>query len=138
MPITTSTCPSHHVWTDASGHLGCGAWWPSTRSWLQLHWHQAQTDDWKKLPDNSITVKELWGAYWRGSVVTLHCDNIGTSNVVISGYSRVAQITHLLRYVYSSFGRCFQITLWAVHVPGQRSGRVYKWQSAGPRSGIPI
>ena len=64
---------SHHVWTDASGHFGCGAWWPVTGSWLQLQWLQAHTKEWEALREESILLKELlpvvlacsvWGPSW--------------------------------------------------------------------------
>ena len=119
---------SHQVWTDASGHFGCGAWWPSTGSWLQLQWRQAHRE-WEALREESITLKELlpivlacsvWGPSWRGSAVTFHCDNMGAVAVVNSGYSRVPQIMHLLRCLF--FIRAFfQISVWAVHVPGQQN-----------------
>jgi len=76
---------SHYVWTDASGHFGCGAWWPSTGSWLQLQWQQAHTKEWEALREESILLKELllvvlacsvWGLSWWNSAVTFHCDNM--------------------------------------------------------------
>lgn len=50
---------AHHVWTDASGHFGCGVWWPSMGSWLQLQWQQAHTREWETLRKEGITLKEL-------------------------------------------------------------------------------
>ncbi len=32
------TNPIVHIWTDASGHFGCGALDPGTKGWLQLQW----------------------------------------------------------------------------------------------------
>ena len=120
---------SHHVWTDASGHFGCGAWWPATGSWLQLQWLQAHTKEWEALREESILLKELlpvvlacsvWGPSWRGSAVTFHCDNMGAVAVINSGYSRVPQIMHLLRCLF--FVRAFfQVSVWAIHVPGQQN-----------------
>lgn len=119
----------HQVWTDASGHFGCGAWWPSTGRWLQLRWQLAHTREWEALCEESILLKELlpvvlacsvWGPSWQGSAVTFHCDNMGTVAVINSGYSRVPQIMHLLRCLF--FIRAFfQVSVWAVHVPGQQN-----------------
>ena len=120
---------SHQVWTDASGHFGCGAWWPAADSWLQLRWQQAYTKEWEALRNESITLKELlpvvlacsvWGPGWQGSTVTFHCDNMGAVAVINSGYSRIPQIMHLLRCLF--FIRAyFQISVRAVHIPGQRN-----------------
>ena len=52
--------PSHHVWTDASGQFGCGAVWPSfSHKWLQLQWCEGLTQQWLRLHNESITLKEL-------------------------------------------------------------------------------
>ena len=120
---------SHQVWTDASGHFGCGAWWPAADSWLQLRWQQAYTKEWEALHDESITLKELlpivlacsvWGPGWQGSTVIFYCDNTGAVAVINSGYSRIPQIMHLLRCLF--FIRAyFQISVRAVHIPGQHN-----------------
>ena len=44
MPGVVGVEPSVEVYTDASGGIGCGAWWASR--WLQLKW--------------SLGGKELW------------------------------------------------------------------------------
>lgn len=120
---------SIHIWTDASGHFGCGALDPVTQSWIQLQWPQAYARDWVKLKDESIALKELlpivlacaiWGVRWKGSAVTVHCDNLGVVQLVNSGYSRVPQIMHLLRCLF--FTRAyFELELWAVHIPGKEN-----------------
>ena len=57
---------------------------------------------------------------WRGPAVTFHCKNMGVIAVINSSYSRVPQIMHLLRCLF--FIRAFfQISVWAVHVPGQHN-----------------
>jgi len=57
---------------------------------------------------------------WRGPAVTFHCKNMGLIAVINSSYSRVPQIMHLLRCLF--FIRAFfQISVWAVHVPGQHN-----------------
>ncbi len=37
---------------------------------------------------------------WRGGVVTMHCDNTAAVAVVNSGYSKVPEIMHLLRFLF--------------------------------------
>ena len=120
---------SHQVWTDASGHCGCGAWWPAVDGWLQLRWQQAHTKEWEALRDESITLKELlpvvlacsvWGPGWQGSTVTFHCNNTGAVAAINSGYSRIPQIMHLLRCLFFIRAR-FQISVRAVHIPGQHN-----------------
>ena len=118
--------PSIHIWTDASGSFGCGAWEPLSKHWIKMEWPNEAGHRWLQLDDESITLKELlpiilacavWGKSLKNARVTVHCDNLGTVALVNSGYSKVPQMMHLLRCLF--FIRAhFQIQLWAVHVPG--------------------
>ena len=67
--------PDTHLYTDASGGIGCGAW--SGRFWFQYLWSES-------FAAHSIAVKELvpivmaclvWGTAWRHQKVLAHCDN---------------------------------------------------------------
>ena len=121
---------AHHVWTDASGHFGCGAVYPDSRSWLQLPWPHNPSQGAMRLQEESILIQELlpivlacavWGPDWQGSSVIVHCDNMGAVAVVNSGYSKVPQIMHLLRCLF--FIRAhFSLSVRAVHVPGVENG----------------
>ena len=91
-----------HIWTDASGSYGCGAWDPASGEWIQLQWSAVNRQD--EMAEESITAKELlpivlacavWGRRWVGQVVRVSCDNTGTVAVVNLGYSRSPQIMHL-------------------------------------------
>lgn len=85
---------SHHMWTDASGNWGCGAVCPATNQWLQLKWPERYPQEWVRVKDESITLKELlpvvlacavWGENWKKSAITVHCDNMGVVALVNSG-----------------------------------------------------
>ena len=118
--------PSHHIWTDASGHFGCGAVYPASQGWLQLPWPERSAQGARKLREESILLQELlpiilacavWGPGWVGSMVVVHCDNMGAVAVVNAGHSKVPQIMHLLRCLF--FIRAFfHLSVRAVHVPG--------------------
>ena len=115
-----------HIWTDASGSFGCGAWNPATGEWIQLEWptpHQSCSGGFE---EEGITTQELlpivlacavWGRGWMGQAVEVHCDNTGAVAVVNSGYSHTARIMHLLRCLFFIRAQ-FQVELWAVHIPG--------------------
>ena len=113
-----------HIWTDASGSYGCGAWDPASGEWIQLQWNAVNRQD--EMAEESITAKELlpivlacavWGRRWVGQVVRVSCDNTGTVAEVNLGYSRSPQIMHLLRCLF--FIRAhFQLEVWASHIPG--------------------
>ena len=111
---------NHHVFSDASGSFGCGAWWDGY--WFQLQW-----------PENcmlgSIAAKELlpmvvacaiWGRHWRNQRVLAHCDNEAAVQVVNSSYSSDPEMMQLLRSL-------FFITAWhgvsfrAIHLPGRNN-----------------
>ena len=88
--------PAHQVWTDASGHFGCGAVCPTSGAWLQLPWPQSPPRGALRLQEESILLQELipiilacaiWGPRWQGSLVVVHCDNMGAVSVVNAGYS---------------------------------------------------
>ena len=115
-----------HVWTDASGLFGCGAFVPSSQEWCQLQWPDSYPPEWVQLKDESIALKELlpivlacavWGRDWENQAVSVHCDNLGVVSLVNSGYSRVPQIMHLLRCLFFIRAR-FHLDVWAIHVPG--------------------
>ena len=76
--------PSFHLYSDASGSFGCGAYSPDLLTWFQLSWPQS----WSAA---SISAKELvpivvaaaiWGPHWSGSHVLFHCDNEAVVTVI--------------------------------------------------------
>jgi hypothetical protein len=118
-----------HVFTDASGGFGCGAFVLDTQMWFPLPWPKSYGEAGIHLGEESITLKELlpivmacavWGREWEQSRVICHCDNQGVVALVNSGYSRVPQIMHLLRCLFFVRAR-FQVSLYAVHIPGREN-----------------
>ena len=109
-----------HLYSDASGTFGCGAWWGD--KWFQLPWPQENGY-------SSIAQKELlpivlacilWGAAWRGALVTAHCDNMAVVEVVNSGYSKDGALAQLLRVLF--FARAqWEVEIKAVHIPGRQN-----------------
>ena len=109
--IPTDQAQATHVWMDASGVFGCGAFNPTSERWIQLEWPASFSDGVLNLGSESMTLKELfpivlactvWCQDFKRSTVVVHCDNEGAVAVVNSGYSRVLQIMHLLRCLFSS------------------------------------
>lgn len=87
-PLQAAPPPNHHLYTDASGSLGCGAW--SGHNWFQYLWLEAFTE-------RPIATKELlpivlacivWRVGWRNQCVLAHCDNQAVVDVINSGYSK--------------------------------------------------
>lgn len=109
--------PDIHLFSDASGSFGCGAWWG--QSWLQvawignmLEWSIAQKE---LLPIVMATM--LWGKIWKGRAILAHCDNQVVVEVVNSGYSKDPGMMQLIRCLF--FIRAFfDISLQVVHIPG--------------------
>ena len=92
--------PTCHVFSDASGIFGCGAWWGT--QWFQLPWPQNSGY-------TSIAQKELlpiviacivWGGSWKRHTVVAHCDNTAAVEVVNSGYSKDGIMMHLLQTLF--------------------------------------
>ena len=126
MPAPHTNLSVHHIWTDASGHFGCGAICPLTGSWLQFPWPHHGAEGNVNLKQESITLKELlsivfacavWGNQWQRSMIIAHCDNQSAVEIVNSGCSRIPAIMHLMRCLF--FIRAhFQISVRAEYVPG--------------------
>ena len=95
-----------------------------------------------RLQEESILLQELipiiltcaiWGPRWQGSLVVVHCNNMGAVSMVNAGYSKVPQIMHLLRCLF--FIRAFfHLSVWAVHVPGAQNG----WADAISRNHLTL
>ena len=109
--------PDVHLFSDASGSFGCGAWWG--QSWLQVAWTRSM-GEW------SIAQKELfpivlavilWGKVWKGRAILVHCDNQAAVEVMNSGYSRDTGMMQLIRCLFL-IRAFFGIELRAVHIPG--------------------
>lgn len=46
---------SIHIWADASGCFGCGAWEPLSKRWIQMEWPDEAGNRWLQLDEESIT-----------------------------------------------------------------------------------
>lgn len=110
--------PSIHVFSDASGSFGSGAFQVGG-SWCQLQWPDLQRG-------SSIAVLELvpvvvaaaiWGSQWQGQLVCFHSDNTAVVHDVNRGYSSDPHLIHLLRCL-SFFAAFFRFHCKAEHIPG--------------------
>lgn len=110
--------PAHHLFTDASGSWGCGAW--SLPLWFQVPW--------QGLPAlHSIALQELfpivlacavWGRLWQGTYVLCHSDNVAAVFQVNKLHARDPLAAHLLRCL-AFFQAAFDFRIRAVHISGQ-------------------
>ena len=57
MPGSTSIESTIEAYTDASGEVGCGAWW--SHYWIQLKWTQLKWSPRKQFGDLPIMQKEV-------------------------------------------------------------------------------
>lgn len=89
--------PAHHLFTDASGSWGCGAW--SYPFWFNLHWGGEN-------PLHSIALKELfpivlacaaWRCRWTGTYILCHSDNVAAVCQVNCLHAKYHLASHLLR-----------------------------------------
>ncbi len=94
--------PSTHIYSDASGTVGCGAI-DSTVGWFQLTWPgtcwmDANIATKELLP--IVVAAALWGASWRGSHVCFHCDNAAVVSVINKHSAKDKVMVHLLRCLF--------------------------------------
>ena len=110
----------HHLYSDASGSFGCGAW--CGRSWWQYPW-QTGLEQW------SIARKELlpiviacivWGRSWKGEVVVAHCDNQAVVEVINAGSCKDPGLMQLLRCLFFVSAH-WRVTIRAIHIPGHHN-----------------
>ena len=121
------SCANFSFASDAAGAIGCGAIW--SPYWFQFKWTESFGNRLLPLKEDSILFQELlpivfacavWGGMWQNSSVRVFCDNQGAVSVVNSGYSKIAQIMHLLRCLFFIRAR-FNFHLEAVHIPGAQN-----------------
>ena len=110
--------PSYHVYSDASGTFGCGAF-VERRGWFQIRW----PEDWREI---NIAAKELvpvvaaaalWGPGWSGMHIRFHSDNAAVVAILNTRTAKTPLLMHLLR-CFSFYCAHFGIHFSAAHVPG--------------------
>ena len=111
--------PSKHVYSDASGSFGCGAFCQHV-GWFQLIWPAL----WSEV---SIAAKEmvpivlaavLWGRHWAGQHICFHVDNLAVVAIIRRGTSKDPRLQHLMR-CFMFFAALFRFHTTASHVAGR-------------------
>ena len=108
--------PSSHVYSEASGSFGCGAF---CTKWLQLPWPN-------KYVDVGIAAKELvpimiaaavWGPAWSGHHVRFHCNNEAVVSVIQRRAARLPLLVQLLRCLFF-YASVYHFDFSSCHIPG--------------------
>lgn len=117
MPVGTRH-PDIHLYSDASGSFGCGAWW--NRVWLQASWsgHMLEWSIAQKELLPIVLAAMVWGREWSGQSVPAHCNNEAVVVVVNLGYSKDQGMMHMIRCLLFILA-FFDISLREEHIPGQ-------------------
>ena len=109
--------PDRHLYTDASGSWGCGAW--SLPAWLQVPWPTGHCL-------TSIALKELvpvvlavavWAEHWRGQFILCHSDNTAVVAQLNSLHARDPLACNMLRCL-AFLQALHDFRLRAVHIAG--------------------
>ena len=112
--------PNRHLFSDASGSWGCGAW--SLPHWFQFSWPHGHGL-------SSIALIELvpivlaaaaWGTTWRGLFVLCHSDNSAVVSQINSLHAQDPLACNILRCL-AFFQAHFDLWLRAVHVAGKEN-----------------
>ena len=110
--------PSVHVYSDASGLFGCGAF-DTQLGWFQFQWR----DEWT---DRSIATKEmvpvvvaaaLWGKSWEGRHVCFHSDNMTVVTILSKRSAKDQHLLALLRCLFF-LAAFYKFQYSAQHIPG--------------------
>ena len=110
--------PSVHIFSDASGSFGCGAFDPRGAR-FSVHWpqHWCEVDIAVKELVPVVIAAALWGTEWRGCHVLFHVDNMA----VVATVQRLDARDHLLGQwlrCLHFFSAHFGFTFTAAHIPG--------------------
>ena len=94
--------PAHEfqLFTDASGHLGYGAFWNG--HWFSMSWPPNllnKSIEWKELYA-IVTACRTWGQHWSGKRLLFHCDNEAVVEIWQSGRSRCPDLMDLVRSMF--------------------------------------
>ena len=106
-----------HLYTDASGNEGWGAYWSG--HWLQARWSSSQQImdiTWKELYAIVLAV-HTWGPSWKRQKILFHCDNKAVVDIWEKGSTRAPQTMALVRLLYFCAAH-YNINVCIVHVPG--------------------
>ena len=106
-----------HLYSDASGSFGCGAW--QNNRWFQFAWpadYAGQSIATKELVP-IVMACVLWGEAWRNQQIVAHCDNQAVVEVVNAGYCKDPALMQLLRCLFFVTAY-FELGMRAMHVPG--------------------
>ena len=116
--LLTPAEPSVHIYSDAAGKCGCGAFDPQ-HEWFNAVWppHWAQIDIAVKELTPVVLAAAIWGHSWAGKHVKFHVDNIAVVAVVQKLNARDLLLCHLLRCLYF-YAAYFRFRFSATHIPG--------------------
>ena len=110
--------PNVHLFSDASGSWGCGAFWGS--QWFHLQWPTSL----QLLP---IAIKELvpvviaaaiFGQQWHGKLVQFTVDNMAVVHVLKATYCKDLHLMHLVHILVFLAAR-FNFWFVAEHIAGK-------------------
>lgn len=111
--------PSIHIYSDASGSFGCGAYDADRNEWFQLQWPPT----WESI---GIAAKELvpivlaaavWGPDWAGKRVCFHSDNEAVVTFIQRHQAKHSLLAQLLRCLYF-YAAVFHFDFLASHIAG--------------------
>ena len=95
--------PSVHVYLDASGSFGCGAF-SRPHGWFQLQgppaWLSVNIATKEFVP--VVTAAALWGRQWAGLHVCFHVDNLAVVSILNKRSAKDPLLSHLLRCLFFS------------------------------------
>ena len=109
--------PALHLYTDASGLHGWGAYWDGR--WLQSSWStlQGKMDiTWKEL-FAIVAPVHTWGSFWSRQKILFHCDNQAVVDIWSRGCTRAPHLMALVRLLYFCASN-YNINVCVIHVPG--------------------
>lgn len=109
--------PGMHLYTDASGSHGWGAYWHGR--WIQAQWpieHINNDIMWKELYAIAAAIN-TWGHHWERKKVLFHCDNQAVCDIWHKGSTKQPETMALIRMLYFCAAQ-FNIHVLITHIAG--------------------
>ncbi len=106
-----------HVYSDASGSYGCGAY-NASAEWIQVQrpvsWQKVDISAKEMVP--IVLAAAIWGREWHRHHVVFYSDNAAVAAVIQQRSARDPLLLHLLRCL-NFYAAHFQFRYTAKHVP---------------------
>ena len=110
--------PSHHIYSDASGSYGCGAFDVSS-DWFKVRWPNHWVISCIALKEfvPIVIAVAILGPHWQGCQVCFHSEKMAVVSPLVKRATKDACMNHLLCTLFF-YAAIYKFHFSAEHIPG--------------------